>query len=182
MSFCHFIFVRVLRLGETLCWTALWLLYQPLTDRLWQVASSVFSSTVSQFNMPPLYFYIIIPFTSNRQVKSHNHKTKVQSLPQQNILYTHLTMEKTQHAWSERKSQYDKWNRPTLTVRSAIRSLTGAKLFQEAPFRKRSIAALRTRCSQTSQPLWNEVSIAVRVQPEWLVDPRDFNKAVATSK
>ena len=27
-----------------------------------------------------------------------------------------------------------------------------------------------TRCSQTSQPLWNEVSIAIR--PEWLVNPR----------
>ena len=40
-----------------------------------------------------------------------------------------------------------------------------------------------TRCSQTSQPLWNAVSIAVR--PEWLVDPRwppHFNKAFGTSQ
>ena len=44
-----------------------------------------------------------------------------------------------------------------------------AKLFQEAPFRKKSIATLCTHCSQTNQPLWNEVSIAV--QPEWLLDP-----------
>jgi len=39
-----------------------------------------------------------------------------------------------------------------------------------------------TRCSQTSQPLWNEVSIAVR--PEWLIDPSwppHFNKALVTS-
>ena len=32
-------FLALLHLGETLCWTALWLLYQLLTDRLWQIAS-----------------------------------------------------------------------------------------------------------------------------------------------
>ena len=37
-----------------------------------------------------------------------------------------------------------------------------ANVFQEAAFRKKGIATLRTRCSQTSQPLWNEVTIAVQ--------------------
>ena len=39
-----------------------------------------------------------------------------------------------------------------------------ATLLQEALFRQKNIATLRTRFSRRSQPLWNEVSIAV--QPE----------------
>ena len=45
-----------------------------------------------QFDMLPLYLYIIIHL-KEKNVQLHNHKTKVQSLPQQN--YTHLRMEKT---------------------------------------------------------------------------------------
>ena len=64
------------------------------------------------------------------------------------------------------KESHNMINETAQRSQSGQKEPQGAKLFQEAPFRKRSIAALRTRCSQTSQPLWNEVSIAVRVQPE----------------
>ena len=54
-----------------------------------------------------------------------------------------------------------------------------AKLLQEAPSRKRSIAALRTRCSQTSQPLeWG-----IHSSPTWFMGwPPNFNKAFGTSE
>ena len=56
-----------------------------------------------------------------------------------------------------------------------------AQLLQDEALRKQKALPHCTRCSKTSQPLWNEVSIAVR--PDWLIDPSwplHFNKALVT--
>ena len=54
-----------------------------------------------------------------------------------------------------------------------------AKLLQEAPSRKRSIAALRTCCSQTSQPLeWG-----IHSSPTWMIGwPPQFNRRLQQAK
>ena len=82
-------------------------------------------------------------------------------------------MEKTHndaHARSKRKSEFD--SETVQCSQSGRQEPHKAKLFQEEPLRKKNIATLHTLL--TSQPLWNEVSIAVR--PEWLVDPRDSTR------
>ena len=91
-------------------------------------------------------------------------------------------MEKTHndaHARSKRKSEFD--SETVQCSQSGRQEPHKAKLFQEELLRKKNIATLHTLL--TSQPLWNEDSIAVR--PEWLVDPSwppHFNKALATAK
>jgi len=53
------------------------------------------------------------------------------------------------------------------------KSLTKQNCFKKNHWERKTLPHC-TRCSQTSQPLWNAVSIAVR--PEWLVDPRDSTR------
>ena len=53
------------------------------------------------------------------------------------------------------------------------KSLTKQNCFKKNYWERKTLPHC-TRCSQTSQPLWNAVSIAVR--PEWLVDPRDSTR------
>ena len=70
-------------------------------------------------------------------------------------------MEKTHndaHARSKRKSEFD--SETVQCSQSGRQEPHKAKLFQEEPLRKKNIATLHTLL--TSQPLWNEVSIAVR--------------------
>ena len=67
------------------------------------------------------------------------------------------------HARSKRKSQFDTWNE-TASAHSRVRkSLTKQNRFKKNNLERKALPHC-TRCSQTSQPLWNEVSIAV--QPE----------------
>ena len=81
------------------------------------------------------------------------------------------------HAWSKRKSPFYTWNK-TATAQSRVRK----SLTKQDRFKMYQKYCQCTRCSETSQPLWNEVSIAV--QPEWLLDPSwppHFNKALVTN-
>ena len=110
--------------------------------------------------MPPLYVYII-PFT---RIKSKIPQWQNQSAKLATTKHiVHLAVEKTHmRSQSGRK-----------------KSLTKQKLLQEAPSRKRSIAALRTRCSQTSQPLeWG-----IHSSPTWMIGwPPQFNRRLQQAK
>ena len=125
--------------------------------------------------MPPLYLYIIIPFTG---IKSKIAQWQNQSakLPTTKHI-THLTMQKTHmHGAKESHNLIHGMKPPVLTVRSerASQSKTHSRWIKST--------SKCTRCSETSQPLWNEVSIAV--QPKWLLDPSwppHFNKALVTT-
>ena len=78
------------------------------------------------------------------------------------------------NARSKRKSPFYTWNE-TANAHSQVRK----SLTKQDRFKMHQKYCQCTRCSETSQPLWNEVSIAV--QPEWLLDPPHFNKALVTN-
>ena len=119
---------------------------------------------ISQFDMPPLYLYIIIPFTriESKIAQWQNQSAKLATTKH----IAHLTMEKT-HMHGAKESHNLIMKLPNAHSRVA-KSLIKQNCFKMHHLTNKSIATLHTLL--TSQPLWNEVSIAVR--PEWLLDPR----------
>ena len=116
--------------------------------------------------MPPLYLYII-PFTRIKSKIPQWQNQSAKLATTKHIIYTRLIMEKTHmHGRKECQNLIVKLS----SAHSQVAKSLKAQLLQDAPFSKQKALPHCTRCSQTSQPLWNAVSIAVR--PEWLVDPR----------
>ena len=75
------------------------------------------------------------------------------------IIYTHLLMEKTHmHGRKESQNLIVKLSNAHSQVAKSLK----AQLLQDEALRKQKTLPHCTRCSKTSQPLWNEVSIAVR--------------------
>ena len=109
-------------------------------------------------------FYITIPFTriENKIAQWQNQSAKLATTKH----IAHLTMEKT-HMQGAKENHNLIMKLPNAHSRVA-KSLIKQNCFKMHHLTNKSIATLHTLL--TSQPLWNEVSIAGR--PEWLLDPR----------
>ena len=125
---------------------------------------------ISLFDMPPLYLYIIIPFTriESKIAQWQNQSAK---LACHNKTYHASYNAEYAHARSKRKSPFYTWNE-TANAHSQVRK----SLTKQDRFKMHQKYCQCTRCSETSQPLWNEVSIAV--QPKWLLDPCDSTRCL----
>ena len=130
---------------------------------------------ISLFDMPPLYLYIIIPFTriESKIAQWQNQSAKLATRKH----ITHLAMQKTHMHGAKESHLFYTWNQ-TVNAHSQVRK----SLTKQDRFKMHQKYCQCTRCSETSQPLWKEVSIAV--QPEFLLDPSwppHFNKALVTN-
>ena len=120
------------------------------------LSSSSFSSLICRLC---IFISLSLKAIESKIAQSQNRSAKLATT--KHIINTHLTMEKTHndaHARSKRKSEFD--SETVQCSQSGRQEPHKAKLFQEEPLRKKNIATLHTLL--TSQPLWNEVSIAVR--------------------
>ena len=124
---------------------------------------------ISLFDMPPLYLYIIIPFTriESKIAQWQNQSAKLATTKH----ITHLTMQKTHMHGAKESHLFYTWNE-TANAHSQVRK----SLTKQDRFKMHQKYCQCTRCSETSQPLWKEVSIAV--QPEWLLDPCDSTRCL----
>ena len=118
---------------------------------------------ISQFDMPPLYLYIIIPFTriESKIAQWQNQSAKLATTKVRCVICFKNILRILQwrrHTCTEQKKVtflYMEWNRQC--SQSGQEEPHKAKPLQDA-----SKVCQCTRCSETSQPLWNEVSIAVQ--------------------
>ena len=120
------------------------------------LSSSSFSSLICRLC---IFISLSLKAIESKIAQSQNQSAKLATT--KHIIYTHLTMEKTHndaHARSKRKSEID--SETVQCSQSGRQEPHKAKLFQEELLRKKNIATLHTLL--TSQPLWNEDSIAVR--------------------
>ena len=101
---------------------------------------------ISQFDMPPLYLYIIIPFTriTSKIPQWQNQSAKLATTKH----ITHLTMEKTQmHGAKGSRNLIMKL--PNAHSRVAIKSLTKQNCFKKNHWERKTLPHC-TRCSQAS--------------------------------
>ena len=111
------------------------------------------------------------------KVKSHNDKTKVQSLPQQNISRILQCRRRTCTEQKKVTIRYMEWNRQC--SQSGQKEPHKAKLFQEKQFRKKSIATLHTLLANKPASMeWG-----IHSSPTWMIGwPMRFNKVFVTSE